>query len=211
MVWDIFTLFSRRPSSGTWLIPIRHQPEGALTDRAAADRVLHLFLLHRHHQRRDRGSGWRGWQRGKLQWRLPTGPVRWRGGTCWHSPHGPPRNRAAQKLRRQRHAGPLVAMQGETHSLKLGSSWGHENLFYISAQTEGVLMSSQMFLHGLMRHFEMKVLEPCWTLFVLSLESSSFQTVSTVIFASFFPKTNKSTQCMIQFFILPAASELYRN
>lgn len=53
-----------------------------------------------------------------------------------------------------------------------------------------------------------------WSLveqFLLSLESSSFQTVSTVIFASFFPNTNKSTQCMIQFFVLPAASELYRN
>lgn len=176
MVWHILTLFylfSRWPSSGTWLIPIRYQPEGALTDRAPADRLLHLFLLHRHHQRRDWGSRRRGWQRGKLQRRLSSGPVRWRGGTCWHSPHGPPRNRATQKLRRQRHTGPLVAMQGETHSFKLVS--GDENLFYISAQTEGVLKSSQMFLHGLMRHFEMKILEPCRTLFVLSLESGSFR------------------------------------
>jgi len=37
-------------------------------------------------------------------------------------------------------------MQGETNTLKLVS--GHENLFYMSVPTEGVLMSSQMFLHG---------------------------------------------------------------
>lgn len=139
MAWHILTLFylfSRWSGSGAWLVPLRDQPEGALTDRATAHRLLRLILLHRHHQRRDRGSGWRGCQRGKLQRRLSTGPVRWGGGTCWHSPHGPPRNWAAQKLRRQRHTGPLVATDGKRTRL----SWFlDENLFYIKSQTEGVL------------------------------------------------------------------------
>lgn len=119
LAWHILTLFylfSRWSGSGAWLVPLRDQPEGALTDRATAHRLLHLILLHRHHQRCDRGSGWSGCQRGKLQRRLSTGPVRWGGGTCWHSPCGSPRNWAAQKLRRQRHPGHLVDTDGKhTH------------------------------------------------------------------------------------------------
>lgn len=76
----------------------------------------------------------------------------------------------------------------QTHSFKLVS--GDENVFYIKAQTEGVPKTSQMFLRGLMRHFEMKILEPYRMQFVLSPREQLFQTLSTVIFV-FFPNTKK--------------------